>query len=209
MIRGALLLALVTACYQPSFDQLACGPGDVCPAGLRCELGVCVEDELAGDAAILDGGVPDADADPASDADPAPDADPATDADPETDADADADPETDAATDAALLDAPRSRERDGGRGPVDAAPPALVDAAARANVPVDAATATGRLAIGAWSPAAQVTVDGVDWRQTPVLARVLPVGPHEVVLRSPLDRAIVYQATIVIEAGKTARIQPP
>ena len=130
-----------------------------------------------------------------------------TDADPETDADAD--PETDAATDAAVLDAPRSRERDASRGPVDAAPPAPVDAAARANVPVDAATATGRLAIGAWSPAAQVTVDGVDWRQTPVLPRVLPVGPHEVVLRSPLDRAIVYQATIVIEAGKTARIQPP
>ena len=56
MIRVALLLAFVTACYQPSFEQLACGPGDVCPAGLRCELGLCVDDELASDAAILDAG---------------------------------------------------------------------------------------------------------------------------------------------------------
>ena len=81
-----------------------------------------------------------------------------------------------------------------------------------ATAPIDAApapTATGFLIVGTWEPAAQVFVDGAEWGETPILRRRLPVGRHEVVLRSPLDRAVVHRATVEIVAGEIVRVQPP
>ncbi len=105
------------------------------------------------------------------------------------------------------------RRRDAGPRPIDAGRPgAPPDAAPMATAPVDAAppavTATGFLAVGEWSPAALVVVDGVVWGETPILKRKLPVGRHQVELQSPLDRAVVHRATVEIVAGETARVQP-
>ena len=78
--------------------------------------------------------------------------------------------------------------------------------------PVDAAlaavTATGFLAVGEWTPAALVVVDGVAWGETPILKRKLPVGSHTVVQQDPLDRAVVHRETVEIVAGETARVLP-
>ncbi|MBK9036777.1 MAG: serine/threonine protein kinase [Myxococcales bacterium] len=103
----------------------------------------------------------------------------------------------------------RARGRDGGRGPIDAGRPPAVDAAPAAAVPVDAAVATGYLAVGTWSPAAVVVVDGDSWRETPVLPRKIAVGEHTVVLLRPLDRVEIFRTKVRVEAGKTVRVQPP
>ncbi|MEZ4403604.1 MAG: serine/threonine-protein kinase [Kofleriaceae bacterium] len=115
--------------------------------------------------------------------------------------------------DAAVVDAPAARRPlDAGRPSRDAAAPAPIpDAGPPVPAPVDAtpAPARGFLAIGAWSPAAKVLVDGEDWRSTPVLRRALPVGRHEVVLVSPLDGAVVLRRSIDVGAGQTVTIAPP
>lgn len=113
--------------------------------------------------------------------------------------------------DAGPPDAPDPRRPDGRppRPPFDAAPavPRPIDAAPMVAPPVDAALATGRLAVRAWSPAALVTVDGRDWGETPILPRKLPVGTYEVVLRSPLDGAVVHRVTVMIVAGETFTVR--
>ena len=113
--------------------------------------------------------------------------------------------------DAGPPDAPEPRRPDGRppRSPVDAAVAVArpIDAGPAAAPPIDAAVATGRLAVRAWSPAALVTVDGRDWGETPILPRKLPVGTYEVVLRSPLDGAIVHRATVTIVAGETVTVR--
>jgi hypothetical protein len=118
----------------------------------------------------------------------------------------------DAAPRAIVVDAARGSGRDASpspRPPIDAAARPVVVDTAPMSVPVDAAVAYGRLAIGAWSPAARVNIDGVDWRETPVLPRKLPVGVHEVVLRSPLDQSVVFRTTVTIREGETVRVTPP
>lgn len=118
----------------------------------------------------------------------------------------------DAAVDAAIADAAVDARVGGTRPPVDAPPMdaprrAPVDAAPASAPPVDAALATGRLAVKAWSPAALVTVDGKDWGETPILARPIAVGAHEVVLRSPIDGAVVHRATVTVVEGKTTTVR--
>jgi eukaryotic-like serine/threonine-protein kinase len=110
------------------------------------------------------------------------------------------------------VDAHRVAVPDDARPAVDARAPSPIDAAGVAMAPaVDAAVAvvTGSLAIGAWSPAADVTVDGVDWHETPVMARKLPIGAHDVVLRNRLTHEVVYSRRIEIEAGHVTRIASP
>ncbi|MBL8624599.1 MAG: serine/threonine protein kinase [Myxococcales bacterium] len=118
-----------------------------------------------------------------------------------------------AVVDAAVPRDGGGRGRDGGGRAVDASrAPLPVDAAPASAPPVDAApaavTATGFLAVGEWTPAALVVVDGVAWGETPILKRKLPVGSHTVVLQDPLDRAVVHRETVEIVAGETARVRP-
>lgn len=56
MTRAAALAALlVAACYDPSYQDLACGTGGACPTGFVCGAdNVCARD-VAIDAAVIDG----------------------------------------------------------------------------------------------------------------------------------------------------------
>jgi hypothetical protein len=60
-----------------------------------------------------------------------------------------------------------------------------------------AASARSRRWSGAWGAAGRS-------RGRP---RKLPVGTYEVVLRSPLDGAIVHRATVTIVAGETVTVR--